>query len=174
MERYHKIKLARAGFTLVELIIVVVIVATLAAVAISRYLNISRRANIATLEAMGGAIESAASMVYAKAAMAGLQNIQNTTIAINPYTTVEIRYGYPSASRNNGISKLMGGNFANNWTWSTSYGDRTFWLTTSKLGGRSGVYVNNTAVKNSGCYILYDHAAAAGEKPTISYVTTDC
>lgn len=167
-------KSKKSGFTLIELVTVIAIVGILSAVAIPKYINLSSKANLAAIHSMGGAVLSAAHMVHAKAITEGVQGIQKTTININGSENVEIRYGYPSASRTNGLSKIMGGNFSRDWTWSTSYGDRTFWLTTSKLGGRSGVYVNNTAVRASGCYILYDQAANPGTTPTISYVEDDC
>ena len=136
----------QSGFTFLELILVVAIIAIMAVVAIPKYINTKTSANNATLNAMGTALRSGANMVYAKAVIQGVQGLQTATIYINGTDTVEIRYGYPSASRNNGLSKLMGGNFSRDWTWSTSFGDRTFWLTTATLGGRSGVYINNTAV----------------------------
>ncbi|MGI2170332.1 type II secretion system protein [Shewanella sp. MF05960] len=166
----------QSGFTLIELVVVIIILGILAVTAAPRFLSLSSDANKAALQSMGGAIKSAANLVYAKSVIQGLQNNAKTTIDIDAdgIDDLEISYGYPSANRNNSISKIMGSGFDNDWTWSTTYGDTRFWLTTASLGGRSGVYVNQTAVLNSGCYILYDPVTTIGSSPKISYVTTDC
>lgn len=176
MQKNTSLSSHQSGFTLVELITAMILLGILAAVSVPRFINISTEARIAVLESMGGAILSAASQVYAKAFIAGVQRESSANLDLDGdgVDDVEVQYGYPSGSRNNGVSKIMGNSFATEWTWSTSYGDGRFWLTTASLGGRSGVYVNQTAVRNSGCYILYDPATAAGETPAISYVTTDC
>ncbi len=166
----------QSGFTLIELIAVIVILGVLTGIAVPRFANLSSSAHVATLKSMGGAILSAANLVHAKSVVLGVQSQPLTSIDLDGdgSADVEVKYGYPSASRRNGISKIMGGSFASNWTWSTTYGDTRFWLTTASLGGRSGEYVNQTAVRASGCYILYDPATSAGGTPKISYVTTDC
>lgn len=168
--------LHQPGFTIVELITVIVLLGILSAVAIPRFLNITSEANLAVLEAMEGAVFSAANLVYGKARLQGVHKQLSATVDIDGDGAgdLEVRYGYPSGSRNNGISKIMGGSFESEWTWSTSYGDGRFYLTTAALGGRSGVYVNQTAVVNSGCYLIYVPAASAGALPTMSYVTTSC
>lgn len=164
------------GFTIIELIATLVILVTLAVTVASKLSDVKTDANIRVLESMGNAIVSASKLVYSESAIQGLHKESLTTIDLDEdgATDVEIAYGYPSASRGNGISQIMGSNFETEWTWSTTYGDSRFWLTTANLGGRSGQYVNQTAVRDSGCYILYDPATSMNDKPTISYVTDDC
>lgn len=168
-------KRIQAGFTLIELVASIVILGVLAAIALPKFINLRGDANQATIRAMGGALLSSANLVYAKSASKGVQGQAITNIDINGdgVNDVEVEYGYPSAHRSNGISNVMGGDFARGWTWSANAANTVFWLTTASLGKRSGLYVNNTAVQASNCYLLYNRATSTAA-PTIVYVTTGC
>lgn len=176
MLKKKPLSLHQSGFTLIELVLVIVLLGILSAIAAPKFFAIGSEANKAVLKSMGGAILSSARMVYAKSIINGVQELPLANIDIDSdgVDDVEVKYGYPSASRSNGISKIMDSSFSTDWTWSTSYRDTRFWLTTASLAGRSGQYVNQTAVRASGCYILYDSATSVGSLPKISYVTTDC
>ena len=165
----------QAGFTLLELVMVIVILGVLAATALPRFVSLRGGANETTIRAMGGAMLTGANLVYAKSAILGVQSRPLTNIDTNGdgVNDVEVEFGYPSAHRSNGISNVMGAGFASGWTWSANAANTVFWLTTASLGKRSGLYVNNTAVQASNCYLLYSRATSSAA-PTIAYVTTGC
>lgn len=59
-------KSAQRGFTLIELVVVIVILGILAAFAVPRFANLDRQARIASLRSMEGAIRSGATMARAQ------------------------------------------------------------------------------------------------------------
>ena len=61
----------KAGFTMIELVVVIAILGILAALAIPKYIDLTGKAEEATCEANRGAIESACAIYYASIAAGG-------------------------------------------------------------------------------------------------------
>ena len=164
------------GFTLIELIIVIVILGILAVTAAPRFVDLSSDAKISALKGMGSAINAASQLVYSKAVIQGLEKLETANVDLDGDNTtdIETRYGYPSGSRSNGVSNAMSSSFASEWTWSTNNSDSLFYVTTAAIGGRSGVYVNWSHISPTNCYLIYKRAATLGAAPTIEYVTSGC
>ena len=61
------------GFTLIELVVVIIILGILSVVAAPKFIDLKGDAHKATVEAMAGAIDSTNSLVYSKSAINGVE-----------------------------------------------------------------------------------------------------
>ncbi|CAM3018401.1 type II secretion system protein [Vibrio rarus] len=151
----------QGGFTLIELVVVIVILGILAVTAAPRFLNLQSDARASSLEGLKGAMAGASSIVYGKAAIAGLETTSaaNTTIS-DGTNTIGIVFGYPTASVD-GIGKAVEG--------LATGGD---WVAVSGTGGTNAGDEIKYKFANSGsatdeCVVTYTAPNAKGETPTI-------
>lgn len=82
----------RYGFTLIELVVVIVIVGILAVVAAPKFLQLSHDARDADLEGLAASLRTSTETVYGKAAIVGKETLPNATV-----DGVAIANGYPTA-----------------------------------------------------------------------------
>lgn len=86
---------AQAGFTLIELVVVIVILGILAATAIPRFVDMASQARIAKMNAARGTLQSASSLAHAQWVVTGSSA---ATVSMEGTDNVAMTFGYPSAA----------------------------------------------------------------------------
>jgi MSHA pilin protein MshA len=139
------------GFTLIELVVVIVILGILAAFAVPRFMGLDQQARIASVNSLAGTLRSAAAMAHGVYLARG--NPANPVVIDGQ--NVNFTNGYPDAAS---IGLLLAPGT----------------LTTNNLGGAftnnpAGTFQLNGATTPAQCEVTYA-AAAANADPTIATV----
>ena len=100
----------QGGFTLIELVTVIVILGVLAVTAAPRFFNLQNDARKAALAGMKGAMSAAITQVYGLSVLAGTDHEESAKLLVSG-EDVSTVYGYPKSDFKNAWSKILNAEF---------------------------------------------------------------
>ncbi|MDE1226486.1 type II secretion system protein [Vibrio aestuarianus] len=150
----------QGGFTLIELVVVIVILGILAVTAAPRFLNLQTDARESALQGLKGAMSGAAGIVYGKAAIDGKE-----TAASGAVDNVQIVFGYPKAS-SDGIGNAVTG-LSDDWSLISGS------VPSNGVGYTFKGQATTGWTDASGCYVNYTDATSTAA-PSISVYADKC
>ena len=168
------------GFTLIELIIVIVVLGILAVTAAPQFINFSSDARKSTVEGLLGSTKAASEIIRGKA----LVNPSAATVTIDEEdTSVDIANGYAAAT-SSGIANALD----ISTDWSTEVAASGWTGNSSVQEDDLVIFPNELTLTDDGssdpeCYVVYRGAVAADSsatpavsfaKPVIQAVTSGC
>ncbi|PWI32015.1 MSHA biogenesis protein MshA [Vibrio albus] len=164
----------QGGFTLIELVVVIVILGILAVTAAPKFLDMQGEARKGVLNGVKGAMQGSAGMIYAKSAINGEEGVAadaTTTPSVSADgTTINTHYGYPVPKNTNGIGDTLDLDADNLQLVEDSDNDTLYVIF-------SGASTDITAITAANCHVSYkmvDSGTSADKEPTIVVNADGC
>lgn len=144
----------QGGFTLIELVVVIVILGILAVTAAPKFLNLQSDARASSLQGLKGAMAGAAGIVYGKAAIDGSERVANLSadLATASAAGIAIHFGYPTPTENGIVEAVVG--LKDDWEVTTS--------------GATQLVIRFPSGANDECNVVYTQAKDANTPPVIT------
>ena len=163
----------QSGFTLIELVVVIVILGILAATAAPKFMNLQGDARISALNGLKGAVKSAVSMTYSKAILKGIEKSETGKVCANGSDLngatcsdpIDIVYGRPDATAD-GLVRESVNSKLDTWHEDNCYDSNT-------VPQAGDLIVFDPYYSNNGMYIPYPLRATNAYPPIYGFNTRD-
>lgn len=174
------------GFTLIELVIVIVILGILGAVAAPKLLNLQGDAYAANMKAMHNAVRTATTLANAKAMIKEVDQLGSVKLDMdNNFTISELNvdnpqildmvFGYPAANGNGIIKLLVNGD-------KFSFKDKGDYLYTHRgtnysvltIAPRARHDSNQQPIEEKRCELTYEQPSQLGREPKVKLYLQGC
>ncbi len=151
------------GFTLIELIAVIIVLGIISVTVAPKYIDLKAEAKTATLEAIKASMEGASALVYGKSLIKGNHRVEQT-FAVQP--KVDIGDGLPDLDIN--LGHPTGVN--TDWERLLDIDDTVYGIAMTTDSSSAIVYFKSDGVQTStagDCLVFYTQADV-GQKPSVT------